>query len=129
MSRTFFLRIALIAVIFVGAPLYWGAFPPRLPISTANGLFASACCGTVVLRDGRLTLGNGREVAYVVERDNAGRYILPVDYVGTTDHGLLVKRNGNPLKLRLDDVPRPRRIEVVNATTGDVVMFDRANGS
>jgi hypothetical protein len=129
MSRAFLLRVALIAAIFIGLPLYWDAFPPRLPVSTANGVYTSVCCGPVQLRDGRLTLQDGREVAYVVEHDNAGRYILPESFIGATDRGFFVERNGNPYKLRLDDDPKPSRLEITKGAGKDVLVLARAKGS
>lgn len=129
MSRTIFLRALALAAIFLGMLLYWWAFPPRLPIGTANGVFDSVCCGSMRLRDGVLTIGNGQEVTYVVEHDKVGRYVLPKGYVGASNRNLTFNRDGNPLKLRLDDDPRPTRIELVNDTSGEVVAFDRRNGS
>lgn len=81
------------------------------------------------LRDGVLTIGKGQEVTYVVEHDKVGRYVLPTGYVGASNGGLILNRNGNPLKLRLDGEPRPTRIEVIDDASDEVVAFDRNNGS
>lgn len=129
MSRTTLLRTLALAAIFLGMPLYWWAFPPRLPIGTANGVFTSVCCGSMSLQDGVLTIGKGQEVAYVVEHDKVGRYVLPKGYVGASNRSLMFNRDGNPLKLRLDGDPRPTRIEVVNDANGEVVAFDRRKTS
>lgn len=119
----------MLAAIFLGAPLYWLAFPPRLPIGTANGIFSSACCGYIKLRDGVLTIGNGQKVAYVVEHDKVGRYVLPMDYLGASTRGLTYNKGGNPMVLCLDDEPRPNRIEMINDASNEIVEFNRRNGS
>lgn len=110
-------------------PFYWWAFPPRLPIETANGIFTSVCCGSMTLRDGVLTFGNGQKVSYVIERDKVSPYLLPNGYLGSSDRGLVFDRNGSPLKLRLWGEPRPNRIDVTNGTTGETAAFDRRGDS
>lgn len=81
------------------------------------------------LRDGALSIGNGQKVSYVVEHDKIGRYVLPTGYVGASSGSLIFNRNGNPSKLRLDGEPRPTRVEVTNDASGEVIAFDRSDGS
>jgi hypothetical protein len=128
-NRTTILRAAGLAAIFLGMPLYWWAFPPLLPVGTANGTFTSQCCGSMNLRDGVLTLGDGQKVSYVVEHDNVGRFVLLKGYVGAAKRGLIFDRDGNPLYRRLDGETRPSRIEVTDNARGEVVAFDRRSGS
>lgn len=94
-------------------PLYWWAFPPRLPIGAANGIYANACCGSLRLRNGQLTFGNDQHVSYVVEHDKGGRYVLPSEYVGVTGGKLIISdRSKYQMYLRLDDSAIPETIEL-----------------
>ncbi|WP_448663872.1 hypothetical protein ACG3SL_04135 [Sphingomonas sp. CJ20] len=129
MNRTTLVRASAFAAVFLGIPLYWWAFPPRLPIGTANGVFTSVCCGSISLRDGVMIIGNGQEVSYVVEHDKVGRYVLPEGFVGASNHRLIFNRDGNPSLLRLEGEPRPNRIAVIDDATAETIPFERGNGS
>jgi hypothetical protein len=92
---------------------------PGAEARAANGTYWNDCCGTVELRDGRMVLGEkpaaGKQVSvgFVVERDSAGPYVLPERFVGTwEDNGFEVDGSRPPLKLRLDALPGPSRIEL-----------------
>ena len=86
---------------------------PKLPLDAANGTYENDCCGTVTLRDGTMLFRN-HEVAYAIERDKGGAYVLPQAYVGVEPgHGLQIERNRNVLKLRLDDEKHPETISVL----------------
>jgi hypothetical protein len=116
-SKTTLFRTTAVAAVFVGIPLYWWAFPPRLPIGTANGIYANACCGSLRLRNGELTFGKDQRVSYVVEHDKVGRYILPAEYVGVTGGKLIFSdRSKNQMYLRLDDSAIPETIELDGGT-------------
>ena len=113
MSRPTLIRLIVIIALFGGMPLYWWAFPPRLPIDTANGTYANPCCGSLTLTNGQMVVGQGQFVSYVVEHDKIGRYVLPASYVGVTDGRVLhVDRSANPLMLRLDDTKQPASIDL-----------------
>jgi hypothetical protein len=76
-----------------------------------NGGFEDDCCGTLVLRDGRMVLNKKQAVTYVVGQDAQGPYILPRTYVGAyQDVGFEVDGTRPATKLRLDRLPQPTRI-------------------
>ena len=60
----------------------WGGFAiclfvlpfsaPQLPLALANGSYSNACCGRLILTNGRMIVGS-QEVSYVVENDKIGR--------------------------------------------------------
>jgi len=100
-------------------------FPPREPIGLANGIYSNACCGVLELHDGQMSLGNTRHITYVVEYDKVGRYVLPESYVGVSGHVVFVG-SGYPMKLRLDKVPHPQRLDLIDSTSGDMISFNRA---
>lgn len=129
MTKVNLLRIALIALIFVGMPFYWWAFPPRESVKAANGFYANPCCGTIALRDGQITTSDKRYMRYVVEHDKVGRYVLPETYVGATKRGVVFRRNGYPINLYLDRTAPPQYIELTDDMTGEVFIFSRLNGS
>jgi len=88
---------------------------PKLAVSSANGAYTNACCGTIVLRNGDLTLADRQDVRYEVEQDKTGPYVLPVAFVGVLDgNGFQVDNGRQPLKLRLDRTPNPTRIELTD---------------
>src|SRR4051794_20158621 len=75
-------KFTLLGLVFpVGLAIYWEAFPPRDPIGTANGVYSSNCCGSLILRDGRLRFG-ANDIGYVVEHDKVGKYVLPEKSLG-----------------------------------------------
>jgi hypothetical protein len=79
----------------------------------ADGSYAHDCCGKMVLRDGRMVLGDVRTVGYVVEEDEAGPYLLPESYVGVwEERGFEIDGSRPPVKLRLDRIPKPTTIDV-----------------
>uniref|UniRef100_UPI0025CC1A00 hypothetical protein n=1 Tax=Sphingomonas sp. TaxID=28214 RepID=UPI0025CC1A00 len=82
MSRTTLARLVGLIAIFCGMPLYWWAFPPRLPVGTADGTYVNPCCGSLKLHNGQMVFGRGQMVSYVVEHDKVSRYVLPSLYVG-----------------------------------------------
>ena len=103
---------ALVAVAIAGLGLF--LFLPRgFAADAANGLYANDCCGEVSLRDGRMVLNDEKYVDYVVGRDEAGPYVLPKTFVGTwEDMGFEIDGTRPAVKLRLDRLPKPARIEL-----------------
>lgn len=80
-----------------------------------NGVFANDCCGTLVLRNGKMVLNGKQIVRYSVGQDARGPYILPATYVGAfEDIGLEVDGTQLPARLRLDRLPRPTTILLYN---------------
>jgi hypothetical protein len=107
---------ALLYVLLAGAP--------NLPVGVANGSYANPCCGTLILNNGQMTIGN-QYVSYVVERDKGGPYVLPQALVAVTaGNRLNVSRGSQPLKLRLDS-EHPRRIELPGSEAS--YGFERQN--
>jgi hypothetical protein len=70
---------------------------------------------------------DGQYVRYVVESDKAGPYVLPEGYVGASGHAFVVRRNGYPLKLRLDAASHPHSVELTDDGPGDVFSFQRTD--
>ena len=103
------LLVALIGCVY----LYHQAFPPRLPIETANGTYSNPCCGSLTLENGQMTFENGQLVSYVVQYDKVGRYVLPISYVGVR-HGATteVDWSADPLDLRLNYTAQPTSIDL-----------------
>jgi hypothetical protein len=90
---------------------------PGIAADSADGSYANDCCGTLVLRDGHMVLGETRSVDYELGEDAEGPFVLPETYVGTWEElGFEVDGSRPPVKLRLDALPKPRRIEVPAAT-------------
>jgi hypothetical protein len=84
-----------------------------LEADAANGSYVNDCCGKLVLRDGRIVLGERNSVAFRLGKDEKGPYALPATYVGTwEERGFEVDGGRAPMKLRLDALPRPSRIEL-----------------
>jgi len=100
---------------------------PRLPLSAADGTYASDCCGKLLLQNGHMTIA-GQEVSYVIESDKQGPYVLPPFYVGATASGIVVNRDRYPLKLRLNDESHPTEIELMDSASGMVFSFQRVGG-
>ena len=91
---------------------------PGLAADAADGSYVNDCCGTLVLREGRMVLGEVKSVAYELGEDADGPYALPERYVGTwEERGFEIDGSRAPVKLRLDAVPRPSQI-IVPAATG-----------
>jgi hypothetical protein len=97
---------------------------PRLPISSANGEFANSCCGTIVLDNGQMSIGK-QHVAYVIETDKQGPYILAAGYVGVTDEGIKIDRRNYPLNMRLDRRTNPDVITIIGRS--EEFQFKRVN--
>jgi hypothetical protein len=88
---------------------------PGLPADSANGSYVHDCCGTFQLDDGRMIIGEKHKVGYSMGRDEAGPYILPTTFVGPWEERGIESDGGRPpLKLRLDRLPRPNRIELTD---------------
>jgi len=85
---------------------------PGLSSDLANGTYSNDCCGTIELRDGQMTANGANWVSYTVQRDEQGPYILPRTFVGTLDRGIVLDGSRPVMKLRLDALPNPTRIEV-----------------
>lgn len=101
---------------------------PQLSIALADGSYVNECCGRLTLINGRMTVG-ARNVSYVVEDDKEGPYVLPTSYVGAASRGFVMRRDGQPLKLRLNNEAHPTSIELVDDTSGSIFSFHRFNGS
>ena len=116
-------RIVLIPTFFVALLGYWAAFPPREPIGSADGIYVSACCGSLKLQSGQMS-SQRQTVSYVVEHDKVGRYVLPAVYVGVSDANRFgIDRKKSALKLRLDGSPTPTTINLSGRRT--IVEFRR----
>lgn len=100
---------------------------PQLPLALANGSYGNPCCGRLTLKNGRMIVG-AQEVSYVVESDKQGPYVLPTFYVGAASGGYVVRRDGQPLKLRLDNETHPTAMELMDDADGSVFLFHRLNG-
>ena len=106
-------RIAIGGAALAGAAALALFFLPGrgLAADAADGTYQHDCCGVLELRGGELIVGKAKPVDYVVERDEAGYYILPETYVGTwEDRGFEIDGSRPPLKLRLDTFPAPRTV-------------------
>ena len=88
--------------------------PPGSGLSSelANGHYSSDCCGKIELRDGQMTANGANWVSYMIERDERGPYLLPGYYVGTQDRGIVLDGSRQVVKLRLDRLPSPTRVDV-----------------
>jgi hypothetical protein len=103
-------RLLLVVVFFGGLLLYWQAFPPRDPIGTANGVYSSTCCGSLILRDGVLRFRDD-EVRYVVEHDKGGKYVLPEKSLGVIGGSrVVIKSPKSADEIRLNDSEQPRSL-------------------
>ena len=86
-----------------------------------NGIFANDCCGTMQLTDGKMLLNDQQTVRYTVGRDAQGPYLLPNAYVGArADEGFEVDGTRPVIKLRLDRLPGPTKIQLYEGQTGYV---------
>lgn len=113
-----------LAVVIISQPFS----TPKLPIATANGTYANDCCGTILLRNGQMTVLS-QQVSYVVERDKIGAYVLPTFYVGPTPRGIVFRRESFPLKMRLDGEAAPTAIQLMSYDDGSVFSFHRVSGN
>lgn len=102
--------VALAALTATGLTLF--VREPGLSSDLANGTYSNDCCGTIELRDGQMTANGANWVSYAIEQDEQGPYILPRTFVGTQDRGIVLDGSRPVLKLRLDTLPNPTRIEV-----------------
>ena len=60
-----------------------------------------------------MVLQGGQSVDYAVKVDQTGPYVLPAAYVGTwEDRGFEVDGTRKAVKLRLDAIPQPTRIDL-----------------
>jgi hypothetical protein len=85
---------------------------PKLARDMADGVYANECCGTLTLRNGAMSF-HQHELAYIIETDKGGAYIMPKTYVGVEPpYGLQIDRTKNPLKMRLDDEKHPQAISI-----------------
>lgn len=91
---------------------------PTTPAEAANGLFTHDCCGTLSLRDGRMIINQAKTVRYTVSQDEAGPYIIPETYVGPFENkGFEIDGTRQAIKLRLDHLPRPQSIVLIEGRT------------
>ena len=111
---------ALVIAVLTGiAAQRWTAAP-----EITGGTFANDCCGTLTLEGGRMILGEHQSVEFAVREDEAGMYLLPEAYVGAwEDRGFEIDGTRKPVKLRLDRLPEPSRIDIPAAT--GVRTFER----
>jgi len=117
MSTTTLARLVGLIAIFGGMPLYWWAFPDRLPVGTADGTYVNPCCGSIKLHNGQMVFGRGQIVSYVVEHDKVSRYVLPSSYVGVSSGNTVrADTSASPLKLRLGYATRPDSIQLLGET-------------
>lgn len=83
-----------------------------LPVSAANGTYSNKCCGDLILRDGKMIMGE-KAVSYVVEQDGGRSFILPKTYVGTwEERGFQIDGGRLPERLRIDRFPYPTAIKL-----------------
>ncbi|HUD93413.1 hypothetical protein [Sphingobium sp.] len=117
MKKPPLVRIIAVPAFFLALLGYWAAFPPREPIRSADGIYVSACCGSLKLQNGRMSLET-QSVGYLVEHDKVGRYILPAIYVGVSDANRVdIDGQKTALKLRLDGRPTPATINLPGSQT------------
>ncbi len=101
--------------------------PAHLPIGLANGTYVNACCESLVLKDGRMSTREW-STSYVIQSDKGGAYILPQHFVGVIpSQGLVLRSNGYPLMLRLDDTLPPKKIEIWEDDSPVTFSFERQN--
>jgi len=91
------------------AVLYLVFVPSRDPVGTANGVYSSACCGSLILRDGLLSFDAG-EVRYVVEHDKVGKYVLPDKSLTVVQGSKVVMKSTSNDEIRLNDSEQPRSL-------------------
>ncbi|MDF0546550.1 hypothetical protein PX699_29780 [Sphingobium sp. H39-3-25] len=105
-------------IIFVGGP--------KLPVSAANGSYSNACCGTLVLKNGRMRFSGGRIARYDIEQDKVGPYIITDALVEVINGRHVSMESGKePFKLRLDRTPNPSRIELTDLAASNAYQFVR----
>jgi hypothetical protein len=92
--------------------LYWTAYPDRLPISAANGMYRSRDFGTVTLSNGVLTARSATTL-YVIEADKVGPYLLVQDTPILGSETLIFERTDSwGQLLRLDNNKRPNSLVI-----------------
>ena len=112
---------ALALSLFLFALLY----DPGIPANVADGSYENDCCGTLLLRDGRLFFETGVSVDYIVAEDQAGPYVLPDVYIGPwEERGFEIDGTRSATKVRLDAIPNPTSLVVV--AYGQSYVFKRA---
>ncbi|MGN7999498.1 hypothetical protein [Sphingomonas sp. 22176] len=104
------IALAVVLVLIAAAAFLWTHRVPSLPYDSADGDYASDCCGAITLRDGSLYADDTRLAGYVILRDARGPYLLPDRFIGTLNTGIETAGNRPPRPLRLDTLPRPNRI-------------------
>ncbi|MCP3734536.1 hypothetical protein M9979_06565 [Sphingomonas sp. RP10(2022)] len=120
--------IIVVAAVFCAWTYITLTGEPRLQTSIANGSYSNDCCGTIILKNGTMTVANQR-VSYVVEQDKEGPYVLPKSYVGASGQEFVTRSDAHALKLRLDDPTRPRKVQLLDDTAGGrAYVFSRMNG-
>lgn len=102
---------AALASLAIGLALFMTR-EARLASDSADGSYASDCCGRLELRDGRMIANDVQWARYVVQADEAGPFLLPDRWVGTFDNGIVLDGSRPVEKLRLDTLPRPGRIQL-----------------
>ena len=116
MDRGFSVARVAKALIVTAVLLTWAHVlltpPPRLPTAFANGRYYNACCGLVVLSNGKGSSKSGA-FSYVVEKDRAP-YVLPTDRaVIATPKGISILPRKPDLFIRTDASPRPQWIDII----------------
>jgi hypothetical protein len=114
--------LGIMAAVFAAWSYLLLAPIPQLPIGSANGEFANDCCGTITLDNGQMAIGK-QYIAYIIETDKRGPYVLTTGYVGVADRGIEINRNGHPLKMYLDARTNPGVITIMSRR-GEV-QFER----
>jgi hypothetical protein len=99
----------------------------KLRDDSANGRYANACCGTIRLHDGVMTLGDRRDGGrYSIGSDKFGPYVLPLAFVGIGEgHRFRVDKKAPPRKLRLDSGTKPVTIELTDVDRSTSHVFVR----
>jgi hypothetical protein len=87
--------------------------PPNLPTSFANGVYYSACCGSVRLSNGIGTVKSG-SFKYVIEKDKEGPYILPTDHaVVANSEDIIIADRKAEFFIRTDGSTPPQWIYIL----------------
>lgn len=124
MAARKWLSIALVLLIVAAWLIIFSTDEPRLPATSADGTYYNSCCASLTLRGGELRSGI-KTVAYTVEQDKIGAYVLPKAFVSVANNRLDIDRRAYPLKLRLDRERNPSSIEVVDRSDAPPHAFVR----
>jgi hypothetical protein len=122
-------RILPIVAFFGALLLYWTLFPSRDPIGTANGVYTSACCGSLILHDGVLRFDD-TNLGYVIEHDKVGKYVLPEKSLGVI-HGakIVVTSPKSADEIRLHDSEQPRSLTMFGTDrNGSLIEYTFVEG-